>query len=116
MSHTPGPWEVETAHGYPWHVRDSDTCNTICRIGAHASAIEEEEVNEANARLIAAAPDLLAALTPFANAALRRGLVDPMTDRPLADNATAGLQILVKDWRRVIELVDRMREKQGVQG
>ena len=35
MKHTPGPWEVNTDHGYPWHVRDETTTKTICRIGGH---------------------------------------------------------------------------------
>lgn len=40
---------------------------TICRVAGHETAIDDEEANEANARLIAAAPDLLAALVAIRN-------------------------------------------------
>jgi hypothetical protein len=55
---TPGPWRVDTTRGFPWHVHTDDT---ICRIGGHETAIEDEETNEKNALLISTAPDLLAA-------------------------------------------------------
>lgn len=60
--HTPGPWRFDFAKTY-WHVggpTDVDgTCGYICRIPARGPA-------EANARLIASAPDLLEALTEIA--------------------------------------------------
>lgn len=49
MTHTPGPWEVQ------------DDCATSIWAGGHYIA-ETYTDGEANARLIAAAPDLLAAL------------------------------------------------------
>lgn len=52
MNHTPGPWHVEppAASRPTWHVSD----------GSRAIAISIR--SDANARLIAAAPDMLAAL------------------------------------------------------
>lgn len=59
--HTPGPWQVEFAHTQQssgivyWQVHDGSdaiACNQFCAAGNA----------EANARLIAAAPDLLGAL------------------------------------------------------
>jgi hypothetical protein len=54
-NHTPGPWNsvvVDTIGGDPalWHIRDL-TRGVVAAV---------ESVNEADARLIAAAPDLLA--------------------------------------------------------
>ncbi len=63
-SFTPGPWEVESwRSGFAANVaivgsdRSSGGTCTVCWIGANRTSGE----NEANARLIAAAPDLLAA-------------------------------------------------------
>lgn len=64
--HTPGPWTVEDGHTQRdsggiryWQITDGQdaiACNQFCYAGS------SPEVNAANARLIAAAPDLLAAL------------------------------------------------------
>ena len=54
MSHIPGPWEVFNSHTGLW-VMDSAEQGAICKI---EWCLEDE----ANARLIAAAPELLAAL------------------------------------------------------
>lgn len=57
--HTPGPWEIDkNEHGY-WQVADKQDaicCNSSCYAG-----YGKPELDAANARLIAAAPDLLAA-------------------------------------------------------
>lgn len=53
MSHTPGPWTVETHRDVRWVVAVDKRICEFAYINAH---------EEANARLIAAAPDLLAAL------------------------------------------------------
>lgn len=57
---THGPWTV-TADGL--NVKTATTDIMICENGGETSAIEDK----ANARLIAAAPDLFKALKPFAN-------------------------------------------------
>jgi hypothetical protein len=56
--HTPGPWHVDGRDVCAW---DGKTETTICECYAHTSIGRHD--GEANARLIAAAPDLLAALT-----------------------------------------------------
>ncbi len=58
--HTPGPWKVVKL----------ESCLTVkgpegCRVAS--LFMPREEMNEANARLIAAAPDMLAALRGAAN-------------------------------------------------
>lgn len=62
MSHTPGPWHVED--GFVW--RGNETI-----ADPHCSKLLDSEEMEDNAILIAAAPDLLAALErlthPMAN-------------------------------------------------
>lgn len=66
--HTPGPWVVQKVDGSRWPIAGPDWPGggivaevNVCR-GPDASA---------NARLIASAPELLAALEPFAEAAER---------------------------------------------
>ena len=49
--------------------------------------------------------DLRAALLPFAAGAGRPGgLADPMTGKPLPDDAVLGLGVKLSAWRRAIEL------------
>ena len=64
--HTPGPWEaVEgNAHHGPFvtDIGDRTICDLYTLDGADRPAVFRPEEAEANARLIAAAPDLLAAL------------------------------------------------------
>lgn len=52
MSHTPGPWRIGHKHGSPIRI-----------IGGDMTLALVSPQGEANARLIAAAPDLLEALT-----------------------------------------------------
>ena len=81
MKHTTGPWKFNmtgclTSHGLP----------TINKSNGHLLA-SLADTNEANARLIAAAPDLLAALqliqrgcgVKFEDAALRGLVIDAIT-------------------------------------
>lgn len=89
------PWIVDTSRGYPWDVIMPDG-ETICRIGGHDSAIEDEEANESNARLIAAAPELLTAcrdlvdcLDNITTAEFRRGGEHALRERARAAIAKA---------------------------
>lgn len=70
--HTPGPWRVESGTTLVWGRCDEDDVSTYgmgipvaeAKIGSswrNGPSVSAEEA-EANARLIAAAPDLLAAL------------------------------------------------------
>lgn len=67
MSHTPGPWVIDY-EGTTGHIKAfvRDKTPTVCKYGTdyrgeRHSALELEHQDAANARLIAAAPDLLAA-------------------------------------------------------
>lgn len=62
LSHTPGPWDLTTRRGsWDWVVFQAANPNIeICQ--PFHDGTEDNELGEANARLIAAAPDLLAAL------------------------------------------------------
>ncbi len=66
-AHTPGPWTLqELPHdhdfrtGVNYTVRDAWNC-CLAQVG-HVDALHDGEETEANARLIAAAPELLEAL------------------------------------------------------
>src|SRR5438105_8386535 len=78
--HTPGPWIVNelTRRGgsglYRWHIsteegRDAEVIATVPAPGVDTSHDLSDPVAEANAYLIAAAPDLLAALQVLVNLA-----------------------------------------------
>jgi hypothetical protein len=71
---TPGPWVAED-HSvtdledglaviavFPEHPRDTPTRGMVAWLGDHGANFQAPETRAANARLIAAAPDLLAAL------------------------------------------------------
>jgi hypothetical protein len=55
--HTPGPWEIDTHHGIAVH----GEIGRVCRLPAYNTPRLLRQA-DANARLIAAAPDLLDAL------------------------------------------------------
>ena len=62
--HTPGPWEAVIDRQRPtwvW-VAPADWHTRVCRVTLYAG---EEEEQQANARLIAAAPDLLALVIQY---------------------------------------------------
>lgn len=68
-THTPGPWKVAHRMGRPVVVNSTpthggplDICEAYTHPLAHETISDALEVSEANARLIAAAPDLLQAL------------------------------------------------------
>ena len=69
MSHTPGPWKFGTSQSgwsYTIHISQSDDAPytpNYSDVGyiIQTCAGESQSIQEANARLIAAAPDLLAA-------------------------------------------------------
>ena len=62
MSHTPGPWTVGITGGQERAVfQESDPCGHICKFPGSLWGPSAEE-KTANARLIAAAPDMLAVL------------------------------------------------------
>lgn len=58
-SHTPGPWHLSRYGNFIRHIQGDQTAPNICAVDVFGGPDGERE---ANARLIAAAPDLLAAL------------------------------------------------------
>lgn len=64
MSHTPGPWQTGIRLGDDWEsvVCLPDRIHEICQCFHRDRSLSGKEECEANARLIAAAPELLAAL------------------------------------------------------
>jgi hypothetical protein len=60
--HTPGPWEAKN-NGTHWNNKEID--NWIITYGNDDEQIVDHVYEEANARLIAAAPELLAACEEF---------------------------------------------------
>jgi hypothetical protein len=64
--HTPGPWGIERTATTLWvgpMRRDGSKCaDVVCHFDVDSLTPEATKRNTANARLIAAAPDLLAAL------------------------------------------------------
>jgi hypothetical protein len=70
MGHTPGPW---TLHG--WADNDYEinaALDTVCNVPGFDDDTVDADRAEANARLIAAAPELLAALREIADECNRR--------------------------------------------
>jgi hypothetical protein len=62
-AHTPGPWEVDQDASGTYFVGNNETIGWVCDIDQIAEdEWERGPVTMANARLVAAAPDLLAAL------------------------------------------------------
>ena len=59
--HTPGPWTIHN-DTFPMEVRDVKNSDVVAKIGGTGLSVESPEECEANARLIAAAPELLEAL------------------------------------------------------
>ncbi|ANA73647.1 hypothetical protein [Pseudomonas aeruginosa] len=63
MSHTPGPWQISDDHGKRW-IETLANDDTICEVHRRDRNVgrDKDEQFHANARLIAAAPELLEAL------------------------------------------------------
>jgi len=76
MKHTPGPWIVMLSEDKPYAILPAGRHGTICQF----SDVYMDQ--EANARLIAAAPDLLEACEealPYCD-----GLIQEMVERAIA--------------------------------
>jgi hypothetical protein len=98
MTHTPGPWEVyegvnRDAH---WHNRACVWSTSAGHLVAYTDFMTTE-IAEANARLIAAAPDLLEALRAFA-------FGDPVLEqiiwRDIPDDHSGTITVKLADFRR----------------
>lgn len=89
MKHTSGPWFVNG----PWNIQ-ADTHTEIPVITAHITPLRNGSLHEreANARLIAAAPELLSALTDIERKLTRSGF--GLRVDGLHDDADGTLKIL----------------------
>lgn len=69
--HTPGPWRINGNNMFRWIVADSEvfTHSGDVNRSAYGGNMVCESVHKANARLIAAAPELLEALKEIVDAA-----------------------------------------------
>ena len=65
MKHTPGPWKIVHLGGPQLWIQSAGT-TPVCELSGErvADIITVQEAREANARLIATAPELLEALEP----------------------------------------------------
>lgn len=86
MSHTKGPWQVYNVN-YQFVVASAPSTLDICKIKQQAS----QDIEYANARLIAAAPELLAALKDI--------LPVFMLWVPMATDLTL--------WKNALDVIDR---------
>lgn len=68
MQHTPGPWRIDEEQGQPYVIDEQDA--GVCTVWRQP--LDPPEWADASARLIAAAPDLLAALESVQSAMLAR--------------------------------------------
>ena len=89
-AHTPGPWRITDRYGvltYQVGIDGRTVCTVWPRQQGHRPSVVDTEPwpeGEANARLIAAAPDLLESLRELAElAALQFGMPPPGADGPL---------------------------------
>lgn len=65
QQHTAGPWLIDVANYHAGHIATVDHNGQVIEIWSETWPMPEQ--GPANARLIAAAPELLEALQPFAN-------------------------------------------------
>lgn len=68
-NHTKGPWKTEKNGVHSWHIAaiNSPVNNDWIEVWSPSANCGDEETMEANARLIAAAPELLEALAELAD-------------------------------------------------
>ena len=89
-AHTPGPWRITDRYGvltYQVGIDGRTVCTVWPRQQGHRPSVVDTEPwpeGEANARLIAAAPDLLESLRELAELAVMQfGMPPPGADGPL---------------------------------
>jgi hypothetical protein len=95
--HTPGPWTYESDHTHRQYNirmlgRDAQHICTVNNLPPHILANREQSTAEANARLIAAAPDLARALADLLADAVEMGL----DDSPVSGSLIAAREALGK--------------------
>ena len=88
QKHTPGPWKITRYAAL--HV-ETEGHRGICSCGYTNSTKDIDDENKANARLIAAAPDMLAALQDVAKSYQQLFDVMPVAWQTLDDIVTAAI-------------------------
>lgn len=96
--HTKGPWHVSKAGQHVRWIQTDGTCPNICEV-------ENQPEQEANARLIATAPDLAEFAEWIANAS-----IEPENDTPLAA-IRAATQFIQEARARAAALVNKVGGK-----
>jgi hypothetical protein len=95
MAHTPGPWWVDAGPGEGVEVHDG--------FGRTASVWGDEDTATANARLIAACPDMLALLKDGTNLFL------PPPDKIMSQDIAMPTAEAAAEWcRRASELINHV--------
>ena len=80
MKHTPGPWVATHANGNDFIVKSGDI-EVVAGCGCYGSPYMRGSNPDADARLIAAAPDLLAALQALVYGELKLPMVSERKQR-----------------------------------
>lgn len=107
--HTPGPWRVGDSH---LEITDADGHRAIAEVRDHDGWEEiSEEEQEANLRLIAAAPDLLEALKPFADVD-EVELIGAPNDMPIEEALCKAGQPTVGDLLRAMDAIEKAEGKE----
>ena len=103
-THTPGPWQVSPLDGRTCGPSRLLICNgtTLAQMQAVAIVTLRTSETDANARLIAAAPDLLAALREMVDMVLSPAYVDKADEARAMEARSA----IVTNARRVIAKVE----------
>jgi len=96
-THTPGPWEIKLSRDDEGTLCHIGTPDKIARCGQHVCQIngwgfdyDADKEQQANARLIAAAPDLLKALRLALNH-IEHGWIDPKSCISAANDIRAAI-------------------------
>ncbi len=86
MEHTPGPWQVQQWSSGDWHITPVGTDSPLIASTSYNPTPQpiDASTEEANARLIAAAPDLLATLAAIV-LPYREWLGDHADDAPTVE-------------------------------
>jgi len=93
--HTPGPWHASRERD-GWTVRDEKQNLPIAELW-----LSERREYEANARLIAAAPEMYEAIQPILAEYAKR---DPIGDSDLYDEQPAHITVTLGDLRRLARI------------
>ena len=99
-NHTPGPWYVASFQTEDWRINISSETGTVAAAyHLNDDPCDPDKESEANAKLIAAAPELLKALEFY------HGLIENLTQ---ADRITVGLYS-IHGWEEVAAVIAKAK-------